>query len=195
LKYTEKANALDLLSKVALMSSKTDLFRKVLKRNNFTLNQDSESAYSIKQSSSISRVVYLYYAFAVFMIAFGIFALYLRSLWGFAFFAMAFPLFRRTNKLRFKERDNFRKKLVINQKEISLIEHDKTITIDVDTIEKINYEIESSRDVSIGFVQVKIDKGEYTTVLEMFADDKKYLEYDAKLISQFIADIVNGENL
>jgi hypothetical protein len=177
------------------MSSKMDLFRKALKRNNYKLDQNPEGGYSIRLSSSISGIVYLYYAFAVIMIAAGIVALYLGSLWGIAFLAMAMPLYRRINKVRFKERENFRKELIVNQEVISLIQHDKTITIDVDTIAQINYETESSRDVSTGFVVVKTEEGEYTPILEIFADNKKYLEYDAKLIAQFIANIVNGEDL
>ncbi len=177
------------------MRSKTDLFRKVLKRNNYTLKRTSESGYSIEQSGQISWVVYMYYAFGVIMIAFGIVAVYLASLWGIVILVMSIPLYRRLSKLRIQQRENFYNKLTVDQNEIKIENNGITAIIDFDTISKINYEIELERDVSTGFVVVLTEEGEYTPILEMFADNKKYLEYDAKLIAQFIADILNGEGL
>jgi len=174
---------------------KVELIQSILSRNNYTLQISEEKTYSLKQTERDSSIVMRYFAFAVSLLVLAILLFLLHIwLWGILLLVTFVPVYLVASKRRKKQWINFNNNLTMRAGLVEIIQNNKTCSVDTDSFEAINYEISQNKNVCTGIIVLRTDEGEAYTVVEIYGDNKRYVEHDIQQIAQFIADVINGEN-
>lgn len=174
------------------MAIKIELIKKILLRNNFSLEM-KENSYSFKQVKGSSSVVNLNYYVAIVLFGIGALILYFRSLLAFILLFFSIPFMKGIFHQRKKQLSNFGIELLVNSSELKLNKQDELYKLQCDSIEEIYYEVEKGPDISAGILSAKTHDGEHLKILEFFGDEASVVDDDAKLIAQFITSILNEE--
>jgi len=172
------------------MKPKLEVIQSVLLRNNYTLTKDESDVYTLRQAKVNSQEFNLFYFFEIAMIVGGIILLLLGSMWGLVLIALTIPIFMKVSKQKYLQKANFNRKINFARNLVELVNGDEKQS--VTSIKEINYSIEEEKDLSIGSVLINFDDEGQMPLIELFGNNKKYVEDDAQLIAEFVHGVVFG---
>jgi len=175
------------------MTIKAALIKKILKRNNFIIEQNDDKSYFITQENASSFVVNLNYFLAFGLVGIFLLLLLSGSLLGVFFLFVSIPIFIKIHKSRSKQISDFGAELIVNKDFLELSKEGEVYKIESGSIKEVTYEVEKGEEFSIGKVSILTNNGEWLQILELLGDELSVVDDDAGLIAQFISNVFNSE--
>jgi len=171
---------------------KEEVIKSILSRNGYVLEYEENEVFKIYQSVKGNEFLKSFFILAVTLCIIGLFLLLLGSLWGILILISAIPVFLKVSnqKASFERLSKRRLEIVKGKIEIfegNSLEHE----VFIEAIEGLNYYIEKDENLSRGGIELELAGGAPIRLLEIFGDDKRYVEDDTIKLVGFISEIIN----
>ncbi len=177
------------------MEALNKVFLSVLNRSDLSIEKVNNE-YVITKVKANHSPVNLHRSFAFILSVIGVLAvLFLSLVGGIILLVSAIPLYVKTSNL--KKREDREKGKVIKFTDEGIVIHTshEVTRIGRDQIQELSYQIEKDKDISVGIISVTTIEEDNSNVeyklLEIFGDDKRYVEDDTNIIVTNLANILN----
>ncbi len=173
------------------MEEKLLLLSKILKRHNYLVSTDKDCIF-IKKDSSNKRPLRNYQFLLVGIAALGIFCLfYLNRIISILILGSTIPILKRISSLSKFETEIENANLIFKEGGLNIRLTNESVFYAMDQIREITFGIEKDDKMSFADLRLKLDDGEEVKLLNLFGEDKRFLEDDIEKVASIFSKIIN----
>ncbi|MCB9290526.1 MAG: hypothetical protein H6560_24670 [Lewinellaceae bacterium] len=173
------------------MDKKESSFLSVMGRHHFEVEQAGGSLV-IKKGKAGNSSVWAYLIFSAIAVAVGLaLILFVSTKIGALVIGLSAPLLFQAANLKQREKDAETKSVEINEKEIALKEGFRVFRVEREKIQSLDIRVSEEGKLLAGCIYLIADGRHPQEFLEIFGDDREFLEDDLQAIADYVAEFIS----